>query len=68
MSALSKLTLLLVRKRMTDRNEAASVAQRDIAGVHVDHEHAKAFEDTEDRLNLDPALTELLLFLCAPIG
>ena len=49
-------------------NRVPSVPEGNVAGIHIGHEDAVAFEKPEDRLDFRPARTELLLFLRAPIG
>ena len=45
----------------------ASVAEGDVARVHVEHEHAVHLQGREDALDFGPALLELFLFLGLPL-
>ena len=47
--------------------QKASFTERDVAGIHVHHEHAETLEVPEDGLHFLPLEAELLLFLRAPI-
>jgi hypothetical protein len=47
---------------------AASVAEGNVARIHVHQEDAVTLEGNEDRLHFLPARAELVLFLRSPIG
>jgi hypothetical protein len=48
--------------------DAISLVKRHIARVNVGHEHAVTLERVQDRFDFWPAVPELVLLLCAPIG
>ena len=45
-----------------------SVAEGDVAWIHVAHEHPETFEKPEDRLYVSPSWAEMFCCFSAPVG